>query len=211
MTQKRKIPNGILPNNSWLCQNGFGGLSQCMWKNPHDFKSIIQDNIRKRLAEYIELAEKLAEDNGGTLPSPSWLRKEDHHGLLASLRSNRDNFKHIKQKYINKNLEEAIESAEKLSKEHGGQLPSFSWLKKNGYLWIYKSTYKYPEEFKHIEKEYNGGKGLEEHICEAEKLAKENNGILPCSSWLMNNGHGGLRQMKRKHPKEFSHIKQERK
>ena len=106
-------------------------------------------------------------------------------------------------------IEECVIVAERLEKDHGGILPSTSWLQNNGYVYIYRKMKKYPESFSHINQVRRKGNSLEEHIVDAKRLTKEHNGILPSPTWLNNNGYSGLVKFMKKYPKSFSNIKQD--
>jgi hypothetical protein len=67
--------------------------------------------------------------------------------------------------------------------------------------------YKYPRSFAHIKKWSLREKIVEEHIADAEKLAREHEGVLPNPKWLEENGYSKLRDMIYKHSERFAHIK----
>ena len=112
---------------------------------------------------------------------------------------------------MTKTVEEKVKIAEALAQDNNGLLPYFRWLNRNGYSYILPTIKKYPEKFKHIKREYKQiRKPIEEHVRLAEKLAKENGGILYPVGWLNKNGYAGLVSAIRRHPKEFKHIKREK-
>ena len=91
-------------------------------------------------------------------------------------------------------------------------LPSPRWLKNNGYDSLYQAMQRCPEAFAHIPQRRNRQPQqrytLEEHIANAERLAREH-GSLPHCHWLYRNGYGGLYQALQDHPEAFRHIERE--
>jgi hypothetical protein len=65
---------------------------------------------------------------------------------------------------------------------------------------------KYPEWFVHIKQE-KFHKTIEERITDAEKLARDHDGVLPSRKWLMENGYSGLATVIWRCPERFAHIK----
>jgi len=104
---------------------------------------------------------------------------------------------------------EWVPHAEELAKERGGVLPNTGWLQENGYKTLARAIYKNPGLFSHIPQK-NLKLSPEDRVPEAEKLAKEHNGVLPNSFWLRQNGYGPLHQAMRGHPTLFSHIPQKK-
>jgi len=51
-------------------------------------------------------------------------------------------------------------------------------------------------------------KSIPENVKDAEKLANENNGVLPIDHWLKKNGYSGLMTCKYRNPSYLAHIKQ---
>jgi len=201
--------NGVLPEVSWLLKNGYIALYTCMRNYPEDFKHIKQEKKLKNIEGHIRTAEKLANKHNGVLPCCDWLIKNRYIGLYKCKLKHIEFFKHIKQEKRLIKKEEHIKIAEKLAKENNGILPCCSWLRKNKYNGLIFSIRKYPEKFSHIKQENKGGKNLEDNIEDAEKLVKENNGVLPCCDWLTENGHGGLLAFIINHPENFKNMKQE--
>jgi hypothetical protein len=91
---------------------------------------------------------------------------------------------------------------------NGGTLPSPGALKTMGHGSLYSATRKHPHLFAHI-KQDSMQKSIEEWVKFAEKLASENNGVLPSPGTLQKSSHSALCSMMRKSPKLFSHIPQE--
>ena len=166
----------------------------------------------KTIEKHIKIAEDIAKKNHGLLPCYSWLIDNGYGRIYPSLKNFPEKFSHIKQEHKSKTVEEKVKIAEQLAKKNHGILPSYFWLKKNGYNRIIATIYQYPEKFSHIEQEHKQiRKPIKEHVKLAEKLAKEHDGILYCGSWLNKNGYAGLVTAIRRHPEKFKHIKQERK
>ena len=186
------------------------GLIRFMFNNPELFKHISRDHKHNSAEEWVPIAEKLAKENGGILQSRGWLQKNGYSGLSRVLINCPKLFKHIKQEKMKRSRMEWIPIAEKLTKENGGILPCKHWLVKNGYWGLSDCIRKFPKLFKHIKQEKRGGKSPKEWIHIAEKLAKENGGILPYGRWLGKNGYNGLLCAIRTYPELFKHIKQEK-
>ena len=205
-----KDNGGKLPPATWLIENGYSNLLYHL--NKKSFSHIDRDFINdpcKSLDEWIEIAEKLAKDNGGKLPPVKWLRKNGYGRLVNHLCINKKSFSHIDRDFINdpcKSLDEWIEIAEKLAKDNGGKLPSLSWLKTNGYRKLYQCIISNRDTFSHIKRNDNNLKSLDEWIEIAEKLAKDNGGKLPPAKWLRENGHKRLVVYLSLNKKSFSHI-----
>ena len=148
-----KENDGIFPSRTWIRRNGYSGLSRMMLKHPEKFSHINQrKRITRILKEWIPIAEKLAKENGGILPSYAWLKKNKYTGLCEFIRKYPESFSHIKQDKRVKNLEEWIQIAERLAKENNGILPSQTFLtgNGNGYTGLARMMRKHPEKFKHI-------------------------------------------------------------
>ena len=186
------------------------GLIRFMFNNPELFKHISRDHKHNSAEEWVPIAEKLAKENGGILQSRGWLQKNGYSGLSRVLINCPKLFKHIKQEKMKRSRMEWIPIAEKLTKENGGILPCKHWLVKNGYWGLSDCIRKFPKLFKHIKQEKRGGKSPKEWIHIAEKLAKENGGILQNSGWLQKNGYSGLSAVLISCSELFKHIKQEK-
>lgn len=115
----------------------------------------------------------------------------------------------FKKKKFTNYIDNMLSLIEKLSRKNDGILPNVKWLLNNGYQGLYRAMRKYPEEFSHIKQEKKHLQ-IEDYISTAEKLVRENRGILPNVNWLLNNGYWNLYQTMRKYPEKFSHIKQEK-
>ena len=205
-----KNNKGILHPQSWLQNNGYGGLSSMMSKYPDKFSHIKQEKLTRTIKENVRLAEDLAKKNNGILPGGGWLVKHKYSGIFKYLKKYPEKFSHIKQNYKGGNtIEKNIKIAEDLAKNNNGLLPNCTWLSKNRYLCVYKSLLKYPEKFAHIKQE-KLFKTVDEQIRIAEKLAKRNKEILPNTYWLIKNGYKALAQSMYKHPEKFAHVKQKK-
>lgn len=198
---------GVLRNSSWLKNNGYTNLCACMNKNKNLFSHITQMNLSgKTIEEHIKTAENLARENNSILPSSIWLRKNGHKDLDSCIMKNKDKFSHLIQDKIHKNLLETIKEAEELAKYNEGKIPSSLWLQRNGYSGLDQKIRKYSDEFSHMQQENKSGKTMEEYVEEAELLAKDNSGNLPCHSWLKNNGYENLSAALYRNPDIFKHI-----
>ena len=203
--QLAKENGGVLPQN--LGKKGHHGIVQAMRKHPESFAHILQQQYRFTLKEYVSIAEQLAKENNGVLPSG--LERKGYHGLQRSKRENPQAFAHIKQDAKFRSPLEWAAIAKQLAKENGGVLPAPARLKENGLDGLNQAKRIHPKFFKGIEqdKKYHSP---EEWVPIAEQLAKDNGGMLPNLGWLEENGLLRLHHAKRKHPKLFKHIPQQR-
>ena len=167
------------------------------WKLPASHRTI---------DEWIGVAENLAREHGGSLPSRKWLDGNGYCGLRRMIRMHPERFTHIKQEKLRKTVEEYVVDAENLARDHGGVLPMQKWLIGNGYSDLASVICRCPERLAHIKQE-KFFKTIEERIAEAENLAKEHGGAMPNRRWLEKNGYNGLRGMIDRHPERFAHIK----
>ena len=164
---------------------------------------------QKTLAENVRLAEKLAKDNGGLLPSRAWLNANGFVHVLSSRYKNPKAYAHLKQAKLYNTLAQNVGIAEKLAKDNGGFLPSVMWLRANGFGRVADScSSTHPEAYAHIARE-KSCLPLAETVLLAEKLAKDNGGLLPSVMWLRANGHSRITKQRYKSPKAFAHLKLE--
>ncbi len=98
--------------------------------------------------------------------------------------------------------QDAVRTAEKLAKEHGGALPSATWLK-DKYPGLYGVVRNRPELFAHLPKKCS----VKDWVAVAEKLAKEHGGTLPSR---LKDKFSKLAGAIRNHPVLFAHIPQKR-
>ncbi len=161
------------------------------------------------VSESVQLAKKLAKENGSKLQSAKWLQQNGYSGLDYQIRNNPEAFAGIEQERYRKSLEETVEKAKKMAQANGGKLQNIGWLMDNGHNDINNARRKHPESFAGIEQEWKGGKLLEEKVAKAEKLVKENGGKLQNDKWLINNGCYDVYHAIHDHPEAFSGIEQE--
>jgi len=145
--------SGVLPNDWWLCHNGYGGLHMCKYKHPELFKHIPQDT-RKSPNEIVAIAEDLAKNNGGKLQHIAWLVKNGYSNVVRCKQKKPDLFKHIIQDSRARPLTESVKIAEDLASKNGGKLPTYTWLIENGHKRLAGCINHNPEAFKHIPREY---------------------------------------------------------
>ena len=209
-----KEHDGILYSGSWLNKNGYAGLVSAIRRHPEKFKHIKQEIKNKiDIEDVFKLATKLAKENNGILPYPNWLSLNGYKTLCYALNKYPEKFKSIKQERKRGNgLKEYTKLVKQLSRENNGILPGAAWLIKNGYANLYYYVLTHPKEFKHIKRTNRESKrvlNIENTLKLAKKIAKEHNGILPCSYWLIKNGYRYVNYATKKYPEKFRNIKQE--
>lgn len=189
---------------------------------------------KKTLQDWVKIAETLAEINGwsgnltggkinfpvpillrrmhnskinGIIPGQQWLTKNGYGTLYQKMISHSFAFSHIpRQSYVTK--EEWLEIAIDLANNNRGVLPNVGWLEENGYSGLLWAKRQYPEMFKNLD--YNNlQRKLSEWIEIAENLVKLNNGKIPDTTWLLNNGYRQLYNVMMKNKDCFSHMKRE--
>lgn len=174
---------------------------------------------QKSTEDWVPVAEGIACETGGTLPSLWELEKNGHDALADAMRRRPELFAHIPRaigKKEGKNRgkkgrppEEWVPVAEELARENGGMLPHGKWLQKNKYQALYRAVHFYPELFAHIpQQKKERGNSPEEWVPVAEELAKQNSGVLQSAFWLRKN-YKGLSMAMYKRPELFAHIPQE--
>jgi hypothetical protein len=104
---------------------------------------------------------------------------------------------------------EHVITAEELAKENNGILPNIGWLLRNDYYGLLHAMRRHPDKFSHIKQDKKYG-NAKRWVIVAQKLARENNGVLPNSQWLKVNGYSKTYSAMKKYPEKFSHIKQKR-
>jgi len=148
-----KNNGGMVPGVKWLGTNGYSGVRNAIRKYPEAFAHLKQERRLRTLPESVLLAEKLVKDNGGMLPSGSWLTANGYDHIIKTIRRWPEAFAHIKQAKQVRILAETVLLMEKLAKDNGGMLPTLTWFKNNGLLGLFNLHYKHPEAFAHIERE----------------------------------------------------------
>ena len=208
-----KKHDGVLPNSKWLQQHGYHGLDHNLRQHPELFAHIPQENKRGRTREeWVPIAERLAEENGGTLPYRKWLDTNDYSGLTNALRQYPELFVHIPQENKGgRTCEEWVPIAERLAEENGGTLPYPAQLQKSGFYGLKCALAKHPKLFAHVPQESKRGRVPDEWVPIADRLAEKNGGKLPNHGWLQKNNYRGLSQVLYKLPDLFQHLIQEKK
>ena len=206
-----KENDGKLPCIYWLQENGYSALCPVLKANPELFVHLEQEYKRhKSPEEWVPVAEKMAKENGGTVPTKGWLKKNGLGSLGNMLRKYPELFAHLKQERGRMKPEEWVPIAERLAKENDGKLPIKLWIHKNGYGGLVGALQVHPELFAHLEQENKNGRSPEEWVPVAERLAKENGGMVP-SYARMKNGYSGLYAAKYNCPELFAHLEWEKK
>jgi len=214
-----KKNSGILPCQHTLRHKyNLSALVRCMAEYPEKFAYIKQESKKgKDPEEWVPIAEKIAKDNGGKLPINYKLVKMGYLSLSQWLKKKPELFSHIPQEVCREPvkkrrlLEEWIEIAEELEKNHG-ELPNYAWLRKNGYKGMTHSMLKHPEKFKHIKQkkliDHAPKKSVDEWVNIAIKYEKKN-GYIPNNNVLRNNGDRGISDAIKRYPEKFKGMKQE--
>ena len=151
------LHDGVLPSVTWLKGNGYTGLYQYMRAHPKEFSHIKQhrlgvrsydEKVKKR---QVELAKKLARENGGTLPTVTWLTNHDYSGLLSYIWKHPEFFDGIPRDTNKKSSEEHIAAAEALAQKYGGTLPgSWTIVNESGGWALYQFMRRNHDLFIHI-------------------------------------------------------------
>jgi len=170
---------------------------------------------RRDVKEWVVIAEDLAEKNQGCLPNKAWLRKNGYGALISAMASHPDLFKHISVESLRKTPEEQVALANNLANEHNGILPSYSWLKKNGYCALIVFMAKFPKLFAHIKQDRLRPKRErltvrpEKYVAIAEMLIEKYGEIT--YSLMKKHDCRGLLHAMRRYPHLFAHIPWEKK
>jgi hypothetical protein len=145
-----KKNGGALPTCSWLKSHGYSGLKYSLMAHPQSFKHIKRAPRRNHTAEeWVPIAEEVAKKNGGILPCPTWLFK-NQNALYLCLIKHRKLFKHIKQETLHANkLAANLKLAEELAKKNDGVLPNPAWIQRY-YSKLDAAMQNHPQVFKHI-------------------------------------------------------------
>jgi len=149
--------DGLLPSVTWLKGNGYTGLYQYMRAHPSEFSHLRQlrlgarshdEKVRKRR---VALANKLAYENGGMLPTVTWLTTHGYSGLLSYIWKHPDFFRNIQRDASKKMPQEHVAAAEALARRYGGKLPgSWTIVNKSGGWALYRFMRRNPDLFVHI-------------------------------------------------------------
>jgi hypothetical protein len=163
------------------------------------------DKSPKKLDEWVKIAEQLAKDHDGILPSYIWLKKNGFHGINDAQCRRPELFEHLDQEKMVKTPIEWVMIAEEIANDNGGVLPCSKELSQRGMHALAKLLSDKPELFSHIRREMLH-MSLAVRIEEAEKLAIKNDGALPACSWLLDNGYRSLYAAMLKTPSAFFHL-----
>ena len=160
------------------------------------------------LNSYLKLAKKLA-GKDRILPSVADLKRNGYTKFYLYFRNHRSYFYQFKQrsdlgKRKKKVLEERIKLAKKLTKENNGLLPTTTELKEKHPSFLgYYVTHK--DVFKDIPKA-RSQKTRAQHIQNAENLAKNNKGVFPGSTVVIEKHGWALYRYILRNPELFVHI-----
>ena len=165
IAKKLSAKHDGLPHANWLVKHGYWGLYQAMRRNPQQFKDFKRTNHLKKTcrqkgynkqtaAKWISLAEQIAYDHNGTLPSDAEIMRLGHNALNAYIRRYPSLFTHLPR--TPDPSEHWLLVANKLVKRYK-HIPSTTWLLNHGYKAFYnfmirnKSTFaKFPRQYKHL-------------------------------------------------------------
>lgn len=206
-----KENGGKLPSLKWLDDNGYSGLRYHLSDNPDLYSHLERSRDvkkKKTIDEWLSIAERFADANGGLLPPIQWLRKKKYHRLIQVKRNNPDIFGHLKyerHRGCRLTIEEMVEQANRLAEEHDGILPSKDWLNDHGYHGLKVALYKQPEHFRHITRIGDLRRSPEEWLEVAKDLVKEY-GILPSMANIRRMGYDGLMGAIALYPEIFEGI-----
>lgn len=163
---------------------------------------------RQSLEHWISTAERLSAQHG-MLPKRGHLRTMHLNGLAHALMNHPEAFAHVPQDIskrtgARKKVEDHVEEAERLAKEHG-KLPNRKWLQQNGYTALDYHLRKRPEVFAHVAQD-NKHRTADEWCRLAVELQNKNDGVLPSTTWLRRQNYGGLISAMRNKPDLFKGI-----
>lgn len=215
--------NGILPNPEALISAGHRSLYHSMLRYPEVYSDIPvsrNGNLlrnERTLAVQVALAEKLATENDGRIPSLRWLTRNGHSSLAASISKHSDAYKHLQRETVatlsDKYWKSQVALAERLTRENNEKLPAATWLIRNNYWGLYGAIRRRPHLFAHLTMERldNRCVGVREstiarHLATARKLISENDGKVPGCAWLMRKGYTSLYIFMLQNPEMFKDI-----
>jgi hypothetical protein len=219
-----------LPGPQELRKHGHACLVKAMNQNPQLFAHIRQQRrVMRTPQQWAAVAEKLAEEHGGTLPRAGQLQRCGYKSLSRAMYLHPELFSHIKQQRpVQREPREWVPVAERLAEGHGGTLPNPKQLRESGYNSLVHALHRCPQLFAHIKRNRRTRRGLHdlkrkwpdlalhvepgrknlkthEWVRVAERLATTR-GALPGAHRLKTSGYRGLWHAKRKHPDLFAHI-----
>jgi hypothetical protein len=205
---------GRVPPCIWLQEHGYQKLYHAKMKCPEAFKGItfgqnkLIDDVK--LAERVETAKKVAQENGGALPTINWLGRHGHHKVVKALSMFPDAFKDIPRKRGSQShpVEHWVKVAEELARKNQGRIPTHKWLESHGYNGLRRPLTVHPGRFKHLEREQIKQRTPEEWLEIAKQIAP--NGILPPDRELKRMGYTGLWSARSKHPELFKDFQANR-
>jgi len=92
----------LLPSSTWLKANGFCNVTSIRARHPEAFAHLKrkQERARGTLAENVAKAEKLAEENGGLLPSGKWLKNNGYYNIRNLLQKHPESIAHLKREIL---------------------------------------------------------------------------------------------------------------
>ena len=208
--------HGKLPIPKWFHDNGYAGLETQLREHPERFAHLEQTKHTKTLTEWVKIAETLAAENNGVLPSISKCAKKGFRRLGGVIWSHREAFAHIPRAKNTNTTAEWVEIAKKVAAEHGG-LPTNRELCLLGHFGLARAIQRKKSAFADIPKhEYalpippQASDEMAKAVALAEELARNNGGLLPSSTWLKRNGHNPLLHKMSIDKNRFAHLKQER-
>jgi hypothetical protein len=210
-----KENGGVLLAPARLLEQRYGKLVNAMSRRPRLFAHIHQEHATtgKSPEEWAAIADQLAAQNDGVLPTCKWLCANSYKGVYATLLTHPHLFVHLPRERMVKHPEEYVPIAEALAQKNGGRVPNAGWLQRNHHQGTYTAMRVHPELFAHLTwevkvSERRGKKNvrLSDRVREAEKLAAKNGGVLPSKYGLEGMDRGGLASSIQRHPERFAHI-----
>ena len=166
--------------------------------NPKAFSHInIIKQSRIHIDEYIELAKKLEDQNGGKLELKKL--KKEHPKLLKEIHRRAKDFSHINIINSRTLVDDRVAEAEQLAIKHGGKLIMRQTSKS-----LLTAIYRYPEKFAHIPKDIYDRTSLKEYVKLANSLTNKNNELIMKD---IRKKYKNLCNTIHKNPESFKHIK----
>jgi hypothetical protein len=202
---------GFLPRFSVLADTE-AALAAAIARNKAAFAHIAKEpNHNRTIAEHVKVAEKIAADHDGLLPSYIDLIKIDKR-LASVVRDKSEVFAHIPRalaKSQQRLRAQRVAEAEVLAAANDGVLElTAEFQRDHNALVIY--IRRHPEAFAHIPRKRRAMRTLAEHVSDAESLAQKNNGKLPATS-VLRKDYPALDEAMRRNREAFAHIDREKK